>query len=75
MSKELFVEFVGVCFGGNRARAAAALECDRSLVTRICAGDRGITPVMAERIEALSDARYRKEWFIWPAADKKTKAA
>lgn len=66
MSKDLFIEFVGVCYDRNQARAAEALGVDRSLVNRICAGDRGITPAMAEKIEALSEGRFRKEAFIWP---------
>lgn len=66
MSKTLFTEFIGVVYDGNQAKAAAALCVDRSLVTRICAGDRGITPAMAEKIETLSEGRYRKERFIWP---------
>lgn len=66
MSKDLFIEFVAVCFDGNQAKAAAALEVDRSLVTRICAGDRGITPAMASKIEVQSEGRFKKEAFIWP---------
>lgn len=67
MSKELFIEFVGVVYDGNQSRAAEALGVDRSLITRICAGDRGITPAMAEKIELLSGGRFKKEPFIWPA--------
>ena len=66
MSKDLFTQFVSVCFGGNQARAAGELGVDRSLVTRICAGNRGITPALAEKIEALSDGRFKKEAFILP---------
>jgi plasmid maintenance system antidote protein VapI len=62
----LFEEFVSVLFEGSRARAARALEIDASLVTRICQGDRTITPDVALKIEQVSSGRYRKEGFIWP---------
>jgi DNA-binding transcriptional regulator YdaS (Cro superfamily) len=68
MCKDLFLEFLAVSFEGNQSRAATALDCDRSLVNRILSGERGITPAMAEKIELLSEGRFRKEAFIWPTA-------
>ena len=62
----LFVEFVDVLFEGNRARAGRALEIDASMVTRICQGERSVTPDVALKIEQVSSGRYRKEGFIWP---------
>lgn len=66
MTTDLFIDFVSVCFDGVQSRAAEALELDRSTVSRICAGERGITPQVAARIEELSEGRFRKESFIWP---------
>lgn len=66
MQHAIFSEFVDVCFSGNQSAAAAALGVDRSTVSRICSGDRGVTPEMAAKAEELSDGRYRREVFIWP---------
>lgn len=66
MTTDLFIDFVSVCFDGVQSRAAEALELDRSTISRICAGERGITPQVAARIEEISEGRFRKEAFIWP---------
>jgi len=66
MSATLFAEFVSVCFDNNQARAAEALGVDRSHVNRICAGERGITPALAAKVEQVSEGRFRKEALIWP---------
>jgi len=66
MSASLFTEFVSVCFDGNQSRAAEALGVDRSTVSRICAGDRGITPEVAKRVDELSEGRFTKESLVWP---------
>lgn len=68
MAAELFREFVDVVFEGVQAKAAAALEVDASLVSRICKGERGVTPALAARVEEVSEGRYRKEALIWPDA-------
>jgi plasmid maintenance system antidote protein VapI len=65
---ELFREFVGVVFDGNQSRAAEALEVDKSTVSRICNGDRRVSVALAQRVETVSEGRYRKEAFIWPEA-------
>lgn len=62
----IFDEFVSVTFDGNRTKAAAALGIDKSLVSRLCSGERGITPAIALKVEELSDGRFRKESLIWP---------
>lgn len=69
MATDLFNEFVSVCFDGVQTKAAEALGVDRSMVSRICAGDRGVSPELARRIEEVSDGRFRKERFIWPDAE------
>lgn len=66
MSQTLFREFVDVVYEGNQARAAEALDVDKSTVSRICGGTRGITPEMALQVERLSGGRYRKESLVWP---------
>lgn len=66
MTTQLFNDFVSVCFDGVQSRAADALDVDRSMVSRICNGERGVSPALAQRIEELSDGRFRKEAFIWP---------
>ena len=66
MSANLFNEFVSVVFEGVQSRAADALGIDKSTVSRLCSGGRNVTPEIAQRIEELSDGRYRKEAFIWP---------
>lgn len=63
---DLFNEFVAVVFDGNQAKAAQALEVDRSMVSRMCKGKRGVSPAMAERIERIGGQHYAKERFIWP---------
>lgn len=72
MSAALFTEFVDVVFDGNRTKAAEALEVDKSTVSRVCSGDRGVTPDMARRCEELSNGRFPRERFIWPEATDKT---
>lgn len=68
MSKHLFTEFVDLVYDGNQSKAAEALGVDRSLINRICAGDRAVTPAIAEKAETLSAGRFKKERFIWPEA-------
>lgn len=65
---DLVTEFVDVCFDGNQAAAAAALDVHRSQVNRLCSGARALTPDMAERIERAAGGRrrYRKERLLWP---------
>lgn len=64
---ELFREFVDVMFDGVQAKAADALQVDKSLVSRLYNGARtSVSPALAERIEQISEGRYRKESFIWP---------
>lgn len=75
MSKDLFIDFVGVCYEGNQAKAALALGVDRSLINRICAGERGVSPALAARVELLSAGLFKKERFIWPGASNKSCAA
>lgn len=64
----MFNEFIAVVFDGNQSRAAEALGLDKSTVSRISKGQRSVTPAVAERIEAVSSGRFRKEAFIWPEA-------
>lgn len=66
----LFIEFVDVVFEGNQAKAAQALEVDRSMVSRMCKGERGVSPAMAERIERIGGSRFAKERFVWPDEQK-----
>ena len=70
MPKELFAEFVEVFFDNSQAAAAEALGVDRSLVSRMLAGDRRFSPTIAKRIEDLSGGRYQKEKFVWPENDQ-----
>ena len=70
MTTNLFNEFVDVVFAGVQSRAADALNLDKSTVSRICSGDRSVTPDIALLIEKISDGRYRKESFIWPESSK-----
>jgi DNA-binding transcriptional regulator YdaS (Cro superfamily) len=63
---ELFSQFIDTCYGGNRSAAAAALDIDPSMVSRICSGKRKVSPALAERIEQITSGRYTKEAFIWP---------
>lgn len=67
MASNLFNEFVDVMFDGVQSRAADALNLDKSTISRICSGDRSVTPDLALRIEEISGGRYRKEAFIWPS--------
>jgi len=69
MSASTFTEFVAVCFDGNQAKAAAALDMDRSHIWRICKGERGITPELAAKVEQVSAGRYTKEALIWPEGE------
>lgn len=65
----LFREFVSVCFEGNGSAAAEALGLDRSMVSRICSGERSITPAVAAKVEAVSGGRFRKETLVWPDSE------
>ena len=69
MSATLFAEFVSVCFDNNQAKAAEALGVDRSHVSRLCGGDRDITPALAAKVEQLSNGQFRKEALIWPDSE------
>lgn len=71
MSQALFNEFVSVVCDGNQAKAAEALGIGRSMVSRICAGRRRVSPEVALRIEQVSGGRYLKERFVWPDAPKR----
>jgi len=68
MTSILFTDFVTQIFDGNQSKAAEALGMDRSMVSRICNGDRGVSPGVALRIESVSGGRFNKEQFIWPDA-------
>ena len=68
MSSALFSQFVDDLYGGSRARAAEALGLDASMVTRLCNGERAVSPAVALRIEQVSEGRFAKEAFIWPDA-------
>lgn len=71
MTSTLFTDFVTQIFDGNQSKAADALDMDRSMVSRICAGTRGVSPDVALRIENVSGGRFNKEQFIWPDAQSK----
>jgi len=63
----LFAEFVDVVFAGVQARAAAALQVDKSFVSRLYrAKAPTVSPALAQRIELVSGGRYRRERFLWP---------
>lgn len=66
---QLFNDFIDVIFEGNQSKAAEALGLDKSSVSRIANGTRGVTPAVALLIEELSEGRFRKESFIWPDAE------
>ena len=70
MTSALFTQFVDELYGGSRARAAEALGLDASMVTRLCSGERGVSPAVALRIEQVSEGRFAKEAFIWPDANE-----
>jgi plasmid maintenance system antidote protein VapI len=53
---------------GSQKRAAKALDLSESTVSRIKNGKAEITPTLAERVEAVSHGRFRKEALIWPDA-------
>lgn len=63
----LFLQFIETEFEGNQAKAAAALGVDRSMVSRICRGERGVSPALAEKIEVLTGGKYPRAPFIWPS--------
>lgn len=66
MVKDIFAEFVSVCFDNSQIEAARALGVDRSMVSRVLSGDRGVSPELARRIEEVSGGKFAKERFIWP---------
>lgn len=66
MPAETFKEFIEVCCEGSQAKAAEKLGLDKSHISRLCKGERGITPALAARIEQESGGRYSKESLIWP---------
>ena len=70
MSSALFSQFVDDLYGGSRARAAEALDLDASMVTRLCNGERAVSPSVALRIEQVSEGRFAKEAFIWPESSE-----
>ena len=65
-TKTLFAEFVDTAFAGSQVRAAHALSCTRSMVSRLYRGERAVSPSMAERIESVTNGAFRREAFIWP---------
>lgn len=69
MSASTFTEFVAVCFDGNQTKAGEALGLKRSHVSRLCSGERGITPALAAKVEQVSEGRYTKEALIWPEGE------
>lgn len=69
MVKDIFAEFVSVCFDNSQAAAARELGVDRSTVCRVLNGERGVSPALALRIEQVSGGRYAKERFIWPESE------
>ena len=71
MTSVLFSDFVTQIFDGNQSRAADALGMDRSMVSRICSGSRGVSPDVALKVEQASGGRFSKEQFVWPEAENK----
>lgn len=69
MSADTFKEFVAVCYDNNQTKAAEALGLKKSHVSRLCSGERGITPDIALKVEQLSEGRYTKEALIWPDSE------
>lgn len=69
MSAATFTEFVAVCFDGSQTKAAEALGLKKSHVSRLCKGERGITPALAVKVEQVSEGRYSKESLIWPEGE------
>lgn len=68
---DLFSEMVDVIFDGVQSKAAAALGVDKSLVSRLCTGSRTrVSADLAQKIELVSQGRYRKELFVWPDGQK-----
>lgn len=65
MSQDLFNEFVASECEGSQARAAQLLGLSESMVSRICSGDRGVSPDVANRIELVSEGRFKRDRFIW----------
>lgn len=75
MSAQLFTEFVSTFYEGNQTKASEALGLKKSHVSRICSGERSVTPALAAKVEELSGGRYRKESLIWPDAEAADQAA
>lgn len=71
MTSVLFSDFVSQIFDGNQSKAADALGMDRSMVSRICSGSRGVSPDVALKVEQASGGRFTKEQFVWPEAENK----
>ena len=69
MSASTFKEFVSVCCDNNQTKAAELLGLKKSHVSRLCSGERGITPALAARVEEVSEGRYTKEALIWPEGE------
>jgi len=46
-------------FNGNQTRAAEALGVTRSTISRILKGSRKISPKLAQKMEELSDGRFK----------------
>lgn len=69
MSASTFTEFVSVCFDGNQTQAAKSLGLKKSHVSRLCSGQRGITPALAAKVEEVSEGRFTKESLIWPESE------
>jgi succinate dehydrogenase/fumarate reductase cytochrome b subunit len=66
-SKEVFQLFVDNC--GSRKVAAELLCCSYVLVCHIANGVRPVSKEIAEKVEALSEGRFKKEHVLWGDAD------
>jgi DNA-binding transcriptional regulator YdaS (Cro superfamily) len=60
---------------GSRQLAARALGISESSVSRIANGKQGVSKELAERCEALSCGKFRKELVLWPESIEKNKVA
>lgn len=59
-----FLDFVS--WAGSQRAAADLLGLHESTISLIANGKRGITRELAERIEEVSEGKYRKEAVMWP---------
>lgn len=51
---------------GSQKAAAAALDLSEPQVSRYCTGKTPVPPYVAERAEAYSHGKFRKELLVWP---------